>query len=389
MNAKRIYELLSSKVLICVLVVVSLVVKLLLLPVSTGDYIHFLEPWVEFIKEHGYFAALEYDFYNYTPTYIYILVLIAKTGLNPVFCIKAVSILFEYLAAYFIGRIAYMKWQDRRVVWMALAIVPLLPSVVLNSAYLSQCDAIYAAFAIGSIYYALKDRPWLAVLFLGASFALKMQAVMVLPFFFVMMLKGRVKWYAFFLIPVVCFLSVVPAWVAGRPLADLLTVYLEQADHYRELTMNFPNLYIWISNDHYDWVTPIGIGVTCVLTLLAGFVLGRKRYSFSFDTWGRLAFAGAVIVPFFLPGMHERYMYLGDVLGVLYFLVVRRRIYLPVGVAAISAYSYVRCSRFNEVLPMEPAFFLYVFIIVWVVVDLVQSLKTDKETALCEHALSE
>ena len=72
MNAKRIYELLSSKVLICVLVVVGLVVKLLLLPVSTGDYIHFLEPWVEFIKEHGYFAALEYDFYNYTPTYIYI-----------------------------------------------------------------------------------------------------------------------------------------------------------------------------------------------------------------------------------------------------------------------------------------------------------------------------
>ena len=153
--------------------------------------------------------------------------------------------------------------------------------------------------------------------------------------------------------------------------------------------MNFPNLYIWISNDHYDWVTPIGIGVTCVLTLLVGLVLGWKRYSFSFDMWVRLAFAGAVIVPFFLPGMHERYMYLGDVLGVLYFLVVRRRVYLPVGVAAISAYSYVRCSRFNEVLPMEPAFFLYVFIIVWVVVDLVQSLKTDKETALCEHALSE
>ena len=75
---------------------VSVVVKLALFPVVTGDYIYFLGPWVEFIKEHGYFAALEHDFYNYTPTYIYVLVLIAKTGLNPLFCIKAVSILFEY-----------------------------------------------------------------------------------------------------------------------------------------------------------------------------------------------------------------------------------------------------------------------------------------------------
>ena len=107
--------------------------------------------------------------------------MIAKTGLNPLFCIKAVSILFEYLLAYFIGRIACMKWHDKRVMWMALAIVPLLPSVLLNSAYLSQCDAIYAAFAVGGIYYALREKPWVAVLFLGVSFALKMQAVMVLP----------------------------------------------------------------------------------------------------------------------------------------------------------------------------------------------------------------
>lgn len=365
---------------------VSVVVKLALFPVVTGDYIYFLGPWVEFIKEHGYFAALEHDFYNYTPTYIYVLVLIAKTGLNPLFCIKAVSILFEYLLAYFIGRIACMKWHDKRVMWMALAIVPLLPSVLLNSAYLSQCDAIYAAFAVGGIYYALREKPWVAVLFLGVSFALKMQAVMVLPFFFVMLLRRKIKWYAFLLVPAVYFISIIPAWAAGRPLVDLLTVYFQQAGHYKELTLNFPNLYIWFDNAAYDTIAPIGIGITCLLTLTTGLILSRNRYQFGFDTWVRLAFVEAIIVPFLLPGMHERYMYVGDVLGVLYFLVIRKNVLLSLGIAAISAYSYIRCSRFNELLPQEPAFFLYLLIIALVVADFVQSLKTDKRDVTCEHS---
>ena len=99
----------------------------------------------------------------------------------------------------------------------------------------------------------------------------------------------------------------------------------------------------------------------------------------------RLAFVGAIIVPFLLPGMHERYMYVGDVLGVLYFLVIRKNVLLSLGIAAISAYSYIRCSRFNEMLPQEPAFFLYLLIIALVVADFVQSLKTDKRDVTCDR----
>lgn len=374
----KIYDLLANKYVLCFLAIAGICVKLFLLPVATGDYVCFLEPWIRFIKENGYFSALEYDFYNYTPTYIYILALIAKTGLNALYSIKIVSILFEYLLAWFIGQMAYMKWRNKRVIWLALVFVPLLPSVILNSAYLSQCDSIYAAFAVGSMYFALKDKPWFSVLFLGISFALKLQAVMVLPFFFVMMLRGRIKWYAFFIVPLVYFFSIVPAWMAGRPLTDLIAIYLDQAENYKELTMNFPNVYIWINNDYYDIITPIGIGFTCLITFLSGILLSRRQYEFSFVTWVRLAFLGAVVVPFLLPGMHERYMYLGDVLGVLYLLVVGKRFYLPLGIALVSAYSYVRCSRFNEILPQEPAFFLYLFIIIMLVFDFIQSFERNE-----------
>ena len=371
---------------IIALICLSVLVRVVLLPVANGDYNHYLKPWIDFIRENGYFHALKYDFYNYTPSYIYTLIGVAKTGWNSLYAIKAVTYLFEYLTAYIIGRIAYMKWQDRRVVWASMAIMPLLPSTILNSTCLTQCDAIYAAFAVGSIYFALKGKPWTSVLFLGGAFSFKLQTVMVLPFFFVMLLRRKIKWYCFFVVPLVYFVSILPAWIAGRPLDGLLHIYFSQAGYYHVLTMFFPNIYIWMNDAYFDLIVPIGIATTCAVTLLCGWLLSRQQYVFSFDAWVRLAFVGAIIVPFLLPGMHERYMYVGDVLGVLYFLVIRKNVLLSLGIAAISAYSYIRCSRFNEMLPQEPAFFLYLLIIALVVADFVQSLKTDKRDVTCEHS---
>lgn len=371
----KILNIIYSKAIWLSLIFLGIISKLLLFPIATGDYIHFLEPWINFIKENGYFSSLQYGFYNYTPSYIYILIILAKIGLNPLYSIKIVSILFEYLTAYFIGKIANLKFQNKIIILVSLAIIPLLPSVLLNSSYLSQCDSIYSAFAVGSIYFMLKEKPWMAVLFLGVSFAFKLQAVMVLPFFFVMLLRGNIKWYYFLIIPVVYFVSIIPAWIFGRPLSELLTIYLAQADNYRLLTMNFPNLYIWINNDYYDIASTIGIIFTFLLTLISGIILSNKKYNFTLDNWIRLAFLGAILIPFLLPGMHERYMYLGDVLGVLYFLVIRKNIHFPIGIVLVSTYSYIRCSRYNEILPMAPAFFLYLLIIILVVVDFVKSVR--------------
>jgi len=159
----------------------------------------------------------------------------------------------------------------------------------------------------------------------------------------------------------------------------LLNVYISQTDRYRFLTLNFPNLYIWINNDYYESVKIIGIIVTALITLLSGYFLGRIKKEFTFEIWVKLAFLSAIVVTFILPGMHERYMYLGDVLGVLYFLVVRKNIHLPVGILLVSFYSYIRCSRYNGVIPMEPAFVVYLSVIVLTIFDFIKSLKNDSK----------
>src|ERR1035437_1873839 len=371
----KIENLFSNKLTWFFLISIGIIIKIILLPVKTGDYVVFLDPWLGFIKSHGYTSSLKYNFYDYTPSYIYILIGIAKTGFNPLYSVKIVSIFFEYVAAFFIGKIAYQKYKSNLPILISLAIVPLLPTVILNSSYLSQCDSIYAGFVFGSIYFALKNRRFYSIIFLGLAFAFKRQAVFVLPFFFLLMLKGKMNWYYFLIIPSVFILSLMPAWVAGRSFNSLISVYISQSNHYRFLTMNFPNLYIWISNVHYDSVKMAGMIFTFIITLLSGFWLSKKKYVFSFETWCRFLFLCTITVPFILPGMHERYMYLGDLSAVLYFIIVRKNIHLPIGILFISLYSYIRCSRFNDVLPMEPAFFIYLLSIILTAYDFVTSLK--------------
>lgn len=371
----KLSDLLFQKRTCYFLLIFGVFVRLELLPVKTGDSVYFLA-WIDFIKTHGYLSSLKYNFYDYTPSYIYILILLSKIGLNSIYSIKIASIAFEYLAAFFIGKIAFLKYKTNLVIWACIAIIPLLPSVMLNSSYLSQCDSIYAAFVFGSIYFALTKKQLLSVLFLGIAFSFKIQAAIILPFYFVMMLRNDIKWYYFSLVPVVFVASILPAWLYGRPFAELITIYVFQSNYFEYLTMNFPNPYMWISNDFYEPTKTAGLILTTIITLLTGFWLRNKKYIFDFEMWVKLAFLSAIFIPFILPGMHERYMYMGDILGVLYFFTTRKNIHLSLGIILVSFYSYIRCSRYNDILPMEPALIIYLLVIIFVSADFVKSLKT-------------
>lgn len=344
-------SLFRNKKFLALLIAMGLVIKLLMIPFipEPGDYTFFLKPWVEFIRSHGYWQAFRFEFANYSPAYLYFLLGIAKLGGEPLIPIKLLSICFEYVAAWFIGGIAYQKYRENWVRWCALAVVPLLPTVLINSSYWGQCDSIYVSFLIGSIYFALKKRSFLSILFLGISFSFKLQAVLLFPFYFVLLLKNRIKWYYFLLVPAVYLISLLPAYCAGRPLTELLSVFVAQSGHYEELSLQFPNLYMWISNDYYDSVKWGGILFTFLFALLTGGLLAKKyKTELTDDYLVRLALLSAVIFPFLLPGMHERYMYAGDLLAIVYIMYFPSKFYNALGVPLISFFSYALCTSLNE-----------------------------------------
>lgn len=189
------------------------------------DYVEHLSIWVKRIQTEGYLSALAKPFYNYTPTYMYILTLIAKLDVNPLYAIKAISILFEYIAAFYVGQIAFLLTKNESSKWIPFAIVPLIPSVMLNSAFMSQCDAIYVTFLLASVFYLFKGKQITAIVLLGISLSLKLQAVFILPFYFVYMLRGHIKWYLFAILPLIYALVITPVWLVGRPLRSLLKIY--------------------------------------------------------------------------------------------------------------------------------------------------------------------
>ena len=344
-------SLFRNKKFLALLIAMGLVIKLLMIPFipEPGDYTFFLKPWVEFIRSHGYWQAFRFEFANYSPAYLYFLLGIAKLGGEPLIPIKLLSICFEYVAAWFIGGIAYQKYRENWVRWCALAVVPLLPTVLINSSYWGQCDSIYVSFLIGSIYFALKKRSFLSILFLGISFSFKLQAVLLFPFYFVLLLRNRIKWYYFLLVPAVYLISLLPAYCAGRPLTELLSVFVAQSGHYEELSLQFPNLYMWISNDYYEPVKWGGILFTFLFALLPGGLLAKKyKTELTDDYLVRLALLSAVIFPFILPGMHERYMYAGDLLAIVYIMYFPSKFYNALGVPLISFFSYALCTSLNE-----------------------------------------
>lgn len=376
-------------------IVFGLIARLLLFDYQYVDYGFYLARWTEQIKTNGYLSALSEPFYNYTPSYMYVLVLIAKLDLNPLYAIKIVSVLFDYLLAFYVGKLAYLYWKSKKAIWLSLAVVPLIPTVLLNSAFMSQCDSLYATFVIGSIYYLFTAKRWTAVVLLGIAFSLKIQTAMILPFYFVYMLRGKIQWTYFLIIPLIYLVSVIPAWIVGRPLLDLLTVYVNQAEYNTELVKNFPNIYLWVGS-FGDIAKYIGLSLVLVMTLIMGYILRKGKYKFTYDNWIRLMFLSVIICPFLLPGMLERYMYLGDVFAALIAIINFRKYILPaISICFISFYSYVRCIymfsfsgdasypsypfAIFEYIPWEVVSVLYLGVIGYMLYDFFKALNKNKK----------
>ena len=140
---------------------------------------------------------------------------------------------------------------------------------------------------------------------------------------------------------------------------------------------------MWISNDYYEPVKWIGILFTFLFALVGGGYLAWKRpVSLTNEYLVRLALLSAVLFPFILPGMHERYMYAGDLLAVVYMLYFPRKFYYAVGIPIVSFFSYALCTSLNETLihylgvPMTIFYFL---VIIGLIRDFILSGKTSEK----------
>ncbi len=96
------------------------------------------------------------------------------------------------------------------------------------------------------------------------------------------------------------------------------------------LSIKWANIYQIIGNQYFlleyaeagTWLI-LGI-LMCVM-----FVMAQKRYRITNEFIVQIALFFAILTPYFLPHMHERYGCLADVLAILYAMMNWKRFYIP------------------------------------------------------------
>jgi len=350
-----------------------------------GDFSHFLQPWMFEYREMTFLEGLRTKVGNYNHSYMYILNMISRlefTGLQDVWLVKTVSVLFDFLLAFFVMKIVSLKTSSLNTKILAFLLTFAIPTVVLNSSMWGQCDSIYASLAIGSVYFGLTGRSKSSYALMGLAISFKMQAVFLLPMLVILILRNRMSLkhcYIFFLTFIA---TLLPALIAGMPFDDVFLVYFRQANYFDSLNMNLANVWRftpWFYLEYEEFrLAGLFVAGLAVLGLMYFTYVNRSRLVHNID-YIRLAYLFAIIMPFLLPKMHDRYYFIADVLSLVVFLFDKRRWYVPLVTIFTSFVGYVYFLMYAHTVIdyIYPALALLVIIII-VRRDYVISLRSEE-----------
>ena len=332
-------EQLENTAFLVLITLLALLGRFLLFPFESGDYHQFLQGWYGALKNNGGFAAVGMNIGDYMPTYLYLLAIFTYFPISGLTAIKLISSLADIVLAIYVMKTVRLKQEDPVYGVMAYAAVLFLPSVVLNSAVWGQCDAIFTAALVACVYYFMLDKEYQAVAAFAVAFIFKLQAVFLAPFLLLLLVKRRVRFSTFLIIPFVYLLAILPAMFLGRSLKGLLTVYFSQAGQYKMIAMFLPNLYTWLPEDTPGYISAAAVILAGGLTLLALFFFYKKKFIFTDELFVSFALFFALVLPFILPHMHERYFYLADILSVIFAFYFPKMLYVPVVTVLSSTYA--------------------------------------------------
>ena len=355
---------------------------------ATNDYESFLSKWLLEMREKGGFAALgEMTSSDYNVPYLYILALFSYLPVDHLLLIKFVSIIGDFVMAWAaMSLVKELGFSEKKRLFV-LAGLLFAPTIWLNSAYWGQCNALYALFALKSMLYILRGRPWHAVAMAGVAFAFKLQTIFFLPMLIVFLMTKRIKWKHLLAFPGVFLVVCAPALALGRPFVSLFTIYFGQASQYSQyLNLKSPSLYALLGfNDWNDTpsvpVAPLfmaGIITAAMVLIYMLYWLSQRTKPIDNHALMTLALFFCVAIPWCLPSMHERYFYLADVFAVIYAVIYPKRFYIAPMViyasyAGYNAYLFGRWLQFAMWLPS----ILIVLVAGFLIIDLRSRYKGD------------
>ena len=328
-NNKKLLNILT---LLLVLALGLLIRKELIWFVSR-DWTGFFELWIAEISAKG-FGALAGDFYDYSPAYMYFLLIAAQFGAKSMVAMKLISVFFDFILAVTAGFIMYEMKKKESLFMLVFGIVWLAPTVISNSSMWGQCDSIYCSFLLLTILFLMKDKSRVAMIFYGIAFAFKLQALFWLPVIILLWLYKKIKSIDLIWIPLMYFVSIVPAWIAGRPLGDLLRIYFAQVDVYaNRLSMKYPNIYYIIGELNLpEWYSDAGkyFAVGVILLFMVALIYKTMKTKITPEFLLLICYSQGALALYFLPMMHERYGYFIEIVAIILGVYCLKLFWVPV-----------------------------------------------------------
>ena len=305
------------------------VLRFLLRNDISGDYRAFLQPWYETIQQLGG-KALGVQVGDYNLPYQTFILMMTYLPLKPLYAYKLVSCIFDYLLAVLAGKLAGILGGTRKEQMALYGTVLLFPQVWIDSAHWAQCDSIYTFWILLCVCLYLKKKYTVAFFVLGIALSFKLQAVFIVPFFFmVWLIWNRHHFQKFLWILPGFYAFCVPAVLGGRKLTDPFGIYLNQTTEYSAIRFNFPSFWgmLFPAGTHSDWNR---IAVLLTMSVLAAGLWKMLNMQMKQEAWLpydrslllRLSIWCIWTCVLFLPNMHERYAYSLDILMLVFLFTI-------------------------------------------------------------------
>ncbi len=349
---KKVADLFEKNILIIALItalITSLLLRISMFSFVSSDMEGYLLGWFGQIEQLGKIKALNTQVGNYSVLYQTLIAIMTYIPINPIYQYKLLSVFFDYSLALAIGLFVYEIKKDRFSFVIAVIVSLFVPIVFVNSALWGQCDAIYSSFAVWSLYAFSKKKYPLSFILFGLACSFKLQAVFLLPFFlFAYIRKKEFSLLNFFIIPAVMEAVCIPAMIMGRGFKAAFSTFYYQTGSCDKMYFNYPSLWSLFSDLSNTDFSRLYIGSFKIAAIILTFmilavvmtVLFCKKISLNSENMIYISFIFVYTCVLFLPGMHERYGFLFEMLALIICFINKKMIPAEALLIMISCVTY-------------------------------------------------
>jgi len=280
----------------------------------TVDMLVYMD-WFQTIITRGSAAFTDY-YYSYSPASMYLFILSTLLPFRSYIDIKLIALPIIPISGLIISRLVFTLTHDRVSAWLGYTLTILLPTIVVNAALWGQTDIYYSLMSLLCVFFIIRKKPYAAMITWGISLALKAPALFLGPFLLIMLIKQRIPWKTIWIPPVLYFSFSIPLILLGAPIPNTLGIYASQAGDFHSLCMNCASIWSFFPNVNYDTGVMVGIGLAFMAALIYMALVYNKLTLIDPGQIILAAVLSAILMPFLLPKMHDRYFYFAEMLSI-------------------------------------------------------------------------